>query len=75
MSTDYDIACHEHKEKVSICSDGFSGPLMQSDKATAAFCITHRDCNLRMISEHDDSCDDYKEWMLSTWSEDLNYDK
>ena len=42
MSVDYDLVCHECKERVALCSDGFSGPLTQCNRSMAAFAITHR---------------------------------
>ena len=74
MSVDYDICCHAHKERVSICSDGVSGPLLQCDRSLAAFIITHRACDLCVIDEHNESHDDYKEWGLRNWEELLRYE-
>ena len=81
MSTDYDIICKEHKELVSCCSDGFSGPLLQCDKSLAAFSITHRDCALNIIDEHmsgalrDAGQFKYLEWHKGNWESLLCYDK
>jgi len=74
MSVDYDIACHVHKERVSICSDGMSGPLLQCDRSLAAFIVTHRNCILGIIDEHDESCGDYKEWGKRNWEKFLKYE-
>ena len=71
MSVDYELVCHRHKEKVSICSDGFSGPLLQCDKSLSKFCITHRNCDIRIISEDNESCDFYKTWDINT---EVQYD-
>ena len=74
MSVDYDIVCHAHKERVPICSDGFSGPLLQCDKSLAAFTICHRLCSLDVISENIDDFDDYSEWHISNWKDKFHYD-
>ena len=74
MSVDYDLVCHNHKHKVMICSDGFSGPLAQGNKSMAAFAITHRDCHIAIIDEHNEDCDSYKEWDLGNYKELMNYD-
>jgi len=73
MSTDYELVCNKHKERVDICTDGMSGPMTNCDRAMPAFCITHSNCSLNIVSEHDDSCDDYEEWALGNWKEKLNY--
>ena len=73
MSTDYELVCNKHKEKVDICSDGMSGPQMGCDRSLAAFSITHSRCSLNITCEHDDSCDNYDEWTLGNWAEKLNY--
>lgn len=75
MSVDYELVCHTHKDKVMVCSDGFSGPLTQCDRSMAAFIITHRDCILNVIDEHDESCDDYNEWHKNNWKHLLSYEK
>ena len=74
MSVDYDLACHKCKERVSICSDGFSGPLMQSDKSLAAFTIHHRNCALSVISESVEDFDDYRWWDLANWKDTFSYE-
>jgi len=74
MSVDYDLVCHKHKEKVDLCSDGFSGPLTQCDKSMAAFAITHCACDLNIIDEHNEDCDEYDEWHIKNWEEKLNYE-
>jgi len=74
MSVDYDLVCHNHKEKVDLCSDGFSGPLTQCDRSMAAFSITHRHCNLNIIDEHNENFDDYIEWNKGNWEDKLIYD-
>lgn len=73
MSVDYDLVCHKHKQRVSLCSDGLSGVQPQCDKATAAFSITHRECDLNVIDEHNENCDDYREWRQDNWKGFLNY--
>ena len=73
MSVDYDLVCHKHKEKVDLCSDGFSGPQTQCDRSMPAFAITHKKCELSIVSEHDDTIDDYKEWNISNYKELLTY--
>jgi hypothetical protein len=73
MSVDYELACHKHREKVDLCSDGFSGPLTQCDNSMAAFAITHKGCDLNIIDEHSEDCDDYKEWHKNNWRELLSY--
>ena len=73
MSVDYELVCHKHKERVSICSDGLSGPLLQCDRSLSAFSITHRKCDLNIIHEDNDSCDEYLEWNLKNWEERINY--
>jgi hypothetical protein len=76
MSVDYDLVCHKHKECVSLCSDGMSGPLTNCDKSMAAFAITHRDCDLKVLDEHQmELCEDYEEWGLNNWKDNLKYDK
>jgi len=73
MSTDYELVCHKDNEKVSVCSDGLSGPVLCCDRSLSAFCITHRNCSLNIISEHDDDCDHYFEWSADNWKEHLKY--
>ena len=73
MSVDYDLVCHTHKERVSLCSDGVSGPLTQCNRSMAAFSITHRKCNLNIIDEHCEGYDNYSEWDLDNWEEKLHY--
>lgn len=73
MSVDYDLVCHVHQEKVSICSDGMSGPLLQCDRSLAAFAITHRDCDLNVIDEHNRGCGNYKEWDESNYKSLMRY--
>jgi len=74
MSVDYDLVCHECKERVALCSDGFSGPLTQCDRSMAAFAITHRQCSLDIIDENCDDFDDYKDWDITNWKELLSYE-
>ena len=74
MSVDYDLACHKHKELVALCSDGYSGPMTQCDWSLAGFSITHRKCDLNIIDEHNEDCDDYKRWYNANWKELLSYD-
>ena len=74
MSVEYYLVCHKHKEKVWACSDGFSGPLLQCDRSLAAFVITHRNCNIAIIDEHNEECDNYTEWHNGDWNELLNYE-
>jgi hypothetical protein len=73
MSVDYDLVCHSHSEKVSICCDGMSGPMINGCKSVAAFCITHRDCDLNIIDEHNEDCDDYSVWYDENWKVRLSY--
>jgi hypothetical protein len=75
MSVDYFLVCHKHKEKVYTCSDGLSGPLLQCDRSLASFCITHRDCNLRIVDEDVDRVCKYEEWDGTNWKSLLTYDK
>jgi len=81
MSVDYDLVCKNHQELVSICSDGFSGPLSQCNRSLAAFVITHRNCILSVADENDpippqddDEDETYKEWNLENWEKLLRYD-
>ena len=74
MSTDYDLVCHKHKEKVAICSVGISGPMTQCDWSLAGFSITHRSCDLNLVDEHDDSVDEYSEWDKANWKDKVHYD-
>ena len=77
MSTDYSIVCHKHRDQMLICSDGFSGPMTQLSGARtlAAFIITHRNCSLSVIDEHNDKCDKYTDWCEGDWCDLLDYDK
>ena len=54
MSTEYYLVCNKHKHKVHVCSDGLSGPMNQCDWSLAYFLITNRDCELRLIDEHEE---------------------
>lgn len=75
MSVDYKLVCHKHKESVSICSDGFSGPLLQCDRSLAYFCITHRMCDLMIAEEQSHAYDEYAEWEWPDCKDALTYDK
>jgi len=75
MSVEYNLVCHKHKEQVWVCSDGISGPMLQCGWEAAGFMITHRDCDLNVIDENDDSCEDYKQWEKGSWKELLNYSR
>ena len=74
MSVDYDLVCRKHKEKVGLCSDGLSGPITQCDRSMAAFSITHRGCELSIVTEQDDSVDKFDDWLLCNWEDKLNYE-
>lgn len=76
MSVDYDLVCHRHKEKMLVCSDGFSGPLTQltGTRTLAAFIITHRNCDLSVIDEHIEDYDDYTDWDEIDWQDLITYD-
>lgn len=74
MSVDYELVCHKHRERVSLCTDGMSGPMLHCDKSLAAFSITHRGCCLSVIDEHDNSLDEYLEWDAGDCMERLDYD-
>ena len=74
MSVDYDLVCHKHKEKTLLCSVGFSGPQSQCGKGMAAFTITHRNCNLSVIDEHNDDCDEYIEWEDDNYRDLVDFD-
>lgn len=75
MSVDYSLVCHKHKEQVDVCSDGLSGPLLQCDRSLAAFCITHRNCELNIVAEYEDAFEQYKTWNKATWKILLDYEK
>lgn len=77
MSVKYYLVCHKHKEKIWTCSDGFSGPRNQltGNRTLAAFIITHRECDIRIIDEYNEECEEYKEWSELEWEEMLNYEK
>ncbi len=74
MSTDYSLTCHSHRERVDLCSDGMSGPLLQADKTLAFFAITHQECSLAAVWEHDDAVNEYLEWSPETREELFTYD-
>ena len=74
MSVDYKLVCHNHEESVSICSDGFSGPLLQVDKALSHFCITHRGCDLMVAEEQSYAFDEYDEWTKENCGDRFRYD-
>ena len=71
MSVEYELVCHRHKERFWVCSDGVSGPVNQLDnnKKLAAFIITHRKCDLHVIDEFNEVCDDYRQ------ADDVEWDK
>ncbi len=73
MSVDYDLVCHKHRDRVSICSDGCSGPLLQCDKSLAAFVITHEKCVLAVLNEHNEDFHDYREFDSQNWKDCLDY--
>jgi len=76
MSVDYTLVCHDHHEKVSICSDGLSGPMLQCDRSLAAFVITHRKCSLSVADEDNDwIVEAYLEWDATNWDAQLRYDR
>jgi len=74
MSVEYYLACHDHKDKVWTCSDGISGPMNQCDWSLAGFVVTHRNCQLSVIDEHNEDCDDYTKWDEEDWQSLLTYD-
>ena len=76
MSVEYYLVCHKHKDKFWTCSDGMSGPVNQLDssKKLASFLITHRNCDLNIIDEHDESCDDYRDADEMKWDDLIRYD-
>ena len=73
MSVDYDLFCKKHNERVGICSDGLSGPLLQCDRSLAAFIITHATCKLVVLEEGSDRHEDATEWDESNWEKLLRY--
>jgi len=78
MSTEYYLACDQHRELVWACSDGLSGPLLQCDRTFAAFVVTHMKCALNVVSEHEVDAppfDDYRQCHDETWEAILDYDK
>ena len=75
MSVEYYLVCKKHSERTWVCSDGMSGPLPQNERASSAFIITHRNCDLAVIDENDEGHDNYVEWENSNWSSRLRYDR
>lgn len=77
MSTDYELVCKKHKHRCDISTDGMSGPMFNCDKALPFFTITHRDCKLIIMSEHqldDDYYDTFTEWTADNRKELLDYE-
>jgi hypothetical protein len=74
MSVEYYIFCETHNQSVSICSDGLSGPLLQCDRSLAAFVITHRNCKLTILDEHNEEHEDRLEWDKTNWKQLINYE-
>ena len=66
MSVDYTLVCERHRVAVDICTDGLSGPMLNCDKRLATFCVTHRNCDLRISDEHDVKTEDYVEFSKET---------
>jgi len=73
MSLDYYLVCHVHKEKVSICCDGLSGPMINGCKSVAAFCIAHCNCGLNIVDEHNEVSEEYPEWHDENWKDMIGY--
>ena len=75
MSVEYYLVCHKHKSKFWTCSDGFSGPVNQLDssKKLASFIITHKCCDLNVIDENNDDCDDYESADELDWKDIVKY--
>lgn len=67
MSVDFELICHKHKHRVSVCCDGISGPQPNGTKELAAFVVTHSNCSLNVIDEHCESFDEYLEWAAGNW--------
>jgi hypothetical protein len=77
MSVEYYLKCDKHKEYCHCSSDGLSGPLNQVDRSFPHFVISHRNCDLRVIDEHqvDDDNFDSLEIDITNYEEFFSYDK
>ena len=76
MSTDYELVCKKHKHRCDISTDGMSGPMLNCDKALPFFVVTHSNCELTVMNEHQldhEEYDDYVEWFASNRNELLDY--
>jgi len=58
-----------------MCSDGMSGPQLQvwDHKKQAAFIITHKHCDIKVIDEHDDRYDHYCDLKDGSWEDHIRY--
>lgn len=77
MSTDYELVCKKHKHRCDISTDGMSGPMLNCGKSLAFFVVTHCNCDLVIMSEHqldDDYYDTFVEWNKDNCKELLDYD-
>jgi hypothetical protein len=74
MSVEYYLVCKKHSERAWVCSDGMSGPQSQNEKPASAFIITHRNCCLTVIDEHDELHDHFTEWNAEDWEDRFRYD-
>lgn len=85
MSTEFYVVCEKHKHISWACSDGFSGPMLQCGWYMAGFLISHRNCSLSVIDEHelDNILDNsgaeeieeiYLEWNKENWKQIMTYE-
>ena len=78
MSTDYHLFCGKCNEIVDISTDGMSGPMLNCDWSLAYFVVTHRHCELEILSEHEYDPEDEpfvntKEWNKENKKDLLDY--
>lgn len=68
MSTYYYLVCLDHEETCRGCSRsmGGVGHLGDSDLVLPFFIFAHRDCNIRILSEHDARVHEYHRWGKET---------
>lgn len=63
MSTYYFLACDTHREQCpALTRTSGIGMLAGSEETMRPFLYAHRDCALRLHSEHDPRADQYDEW-------------
>ena len=77
MSTEYYLVCDKHKHIGHICSDGFSGPMLQCGWEIAGFIVQHSRCDIKIIDEHhlEDCHEDYIDWReVEDWKELMTYE-